>query len=148
MFNMQSSVIGPPFQYKDWQDFINLQGKYAKPRLFAHYKFAFRRLFAALFCIFIAMEMKTLYSDEYQLSPAFKEHSLVFKVYYMLMFSYSEYFAFIGGMVLSESSVIAAGFGVYEQDKEMHDEFRLMHIRRFFLSRTSNDLSKTWNLQV
>lgn len=41
MFNLQSSVIGPPFEYKDWNEFIYLKGKYSKPRMYAHYRFAF-----------------------------------------------------------------------------------------------------------
>jgi hypothetical protein len=48
MFNLQSSVIGPSFEYKDWDDFINLREHYATMPLFSNYPKAFERFGSAL----------------------------------------------------------------------------------------------------
>jgi hypothetical protein len=43
VFNLQSSVIGPSFEYKDWEDFLNLRGDYGKMKQFTNYKPAITR---------------------------------------------------------------------------------------------------------
>ena len=43
VFSLQSSVIGPSFEYKDWNNFLNLRGDYAKMKHFSNYPRAFIR---------------------------------------------------------------------------------------------------------
>lgn len=61
MFNLQSSVIGPSFEYKDWEDFINLRGHYADMKPFASYPYAFQRLLAAIVWLVAAIGLGTYY---------------------------------------------------------------------------------------
>jgi hypothetical protein len=37
VFPLQSSVIGPSFEFKDWNDFLNLKGDYGKMKPFSNY---------------------------------------------------------------------------------------------------------------
>lgn len=43
LFPLVSSVIGPSFEYKDWNDYLNVRGDYAKMRPFSNYFDAFKR---------------------------------------------------------------------------------------------------------
>jgi hypothetical protein len=36
-------VIGPSFEYKDWNDYLNVRGDFAKMRAFSNYFDAFKR---------------------------------------------------------------------------------------------------------
>ena len=60
-----------------------------------------------------------------------------------------EVFIFICGLVMGESSLVAAGFGYKIEEKngeESYNNIASMHIKDFFLSRSANDVMKSWNV--
>lgn len=48
MFNLGSGVCGPCFEYKEWDDFINLRGHYSKMRIGSNVRPALLRAFHGL----------------------------------------------------------------------------------------------------
>jgi len=51
MFPLVSSVVGPSFEFKDWNEFINLEEPYKSMPKYGNIKPALTRLIQGLLCI-------------------------------------------------------------------------------------------------
>lgn len=86
VFNLQSAVVGPSFEFKDWDNFINLQGDYAKMKPFSNYWPALKRFAQGLFCIVVSVLCFQYCPPDSMLSREFGQQSIAYK-YVHLYFS-------------------------------------------------------------
>lgn len=85
MFNLQSQVIGPSFEFADWLAFIRLKAPYdSYPRNY-NVRRAFTRLISAFGCIGVSMVIKSFADLNSMLEPGFEDNSLFFKCGFMLL---------------------------------------------------------------
>lgn len=75
VFNIQSSVIGPSFEYKDWDDFLNLRGDFNKMRPFSNYPGAIKRYVEGLLCFVVSSVFSIYFPYDYVLEPSMANHS-------------------------------------------------------------------------
>ena len=112
IFNLQSSVIGPSFEYKDWDDFINLRGHYADMPLFSNYPKAFERFTCAISSTVFGLVLSLFGFDAWNmLKPEFATYSFAYQVFYLLGSVHGCIWIYVSGLVLGEASLVAAGFG-------------------------------------
>lgn len=78
-------MVGPAFEYKDWDNFINLREEYAKMRRFSNYKRAFVRFLSALMCLGLGIVLNGYFDVFYMVKDEFREHSFLYKMYYMIL---------------------------------------------------------------
>lgn len=85
MFNLQSAVIGPTFEYKDWDAFMDLRGDYAKMKPFSNYASAFMRFGHGLICVGVSMVCTQMFDPQWMLTSEFADKFIGFKFAYMIV---------------------------------------------------------------
>jgi len=85
IFNLQSSVIGPSFEFKDWDDFINLRGDYVKMRPFSNYPRAFIRYGQGLLCLVVSTICGIYFPPNRLIEASFGSENYIYRVFHLYM---------------------------------------------------------------
>ena len=83
IFPLVSSVIGPSFEFKDWNDFINLREPYKSMPRYGNFVPAFTRLLQGLLCIGISPLIEAYFPLNYIIKPEFANHSYLYKFFHI-----------------------------------------------------------------
>lgn len=111
VFNLQSSVIGPSFEFKDWDDFINLRGDYAKMRPFTNYLPALQRFGEALLCIVVSNVCFIYFPPNDMLTEEFGKTNFAYRILHVYMSMMACIWTYFSGFCMMEANLIAVGFG-------------------------------------
>ena len=85
MMLMSSTTYGPATEYRPYIEWINLKGDFAKMPRFVNFKPALIRFSHTLCCIGVYTALG-MFIDLYDMvDPKFKQESLWFKIYFMIM---------------------------------------------------------------
>ncbi len=74
-------MIGPSFEYKDWEDFLNLKGDYAKLRPFSNYSKAITRYVQGLLCFAVSTAFSIYFPYERFLEPM-DNYTYPYRIFY------------------------------------------------------------------
>lgn len=151
VFSLQSSVIGPSFEYKDWDSFMDLKGDYAKMPPFSNYASAFIRFVHGLMCVGASIALSHFFSPKWMLTQEFADKFIGYKLAYMIPSMVSVQFNFFAGFKFEEAGLIACGFGYAETVKEdkverIYDSVRAVRVRGVLASTKSADTFTNWNI--
>ena len=150
MFNLGSSVCGPCFEYKEWDDFINLSGHYSKMRVGSNVRPALLRALNGLLLTQIGPIIEMYFPVKYVVDPMFADENFLYKIvqsvatYRIMVMTYYTGFCFM------EANQIASGFGyaLTETGEESYNNIRLVDMTGIETSGSVNEVSILWNTQI
>lgn len=148
MFNLQSGVIGPSFEFKDWDNFMNLRGDYAKLRPFSNYLPAVARFGHGIGCVGIGIGLTVVFDPQYMLTNEFSTSHIAYRHGYMIFSMYSVQFTYYAGFKFVEAGLIACGFGYSRtpENTEIFDSVRQIKVRQCVTSTSSSNTFTCWNI--
>lgn len=85
MFNLQSSVIGPSFEFKYWDEFIKLEGNHAKMRLTSNWIPALFRFLTGLLIMAVGLVLSGPFDLWVVISSEFATFSFPYQVFFAVM---------------------------------------------------------------
>ena len=85
MFNLQSSVIGPSFEYPDWEQFINLKGHHAQMRPFSNWFVAIKRFLTGIGIMVVGLVLSGYFDLWHVLTPEFASFMYPYQVFFAVM---------------------------------------------------------------
>ena len=112
-------MIGPSYEFKDWDDFINLRGDYAKMKPFTNYLLALRRFCEGLGCFVVSSLAYTYFNPTDMLTEEFGTYSFAFRIFHLYMSMQAVIWTYFAGFCCVEANMIACGFGYSRQLKEV-----------------------------
>lgn len=154
MFNMQSSVIGPSFEFKDFNNYLNNKGDYSKLTHFSNYPRAFLRYLQGLACFGVATVFGVYFPASNFLTAEFGETNFGWKLVHLYMTMHSITWVYFAAFSCMEANMIACGFG-YSRNKDKEgketEEFnsvRAIKITPIILGCSFEDYGTNWNVQI
>jgi len=111
MFNLQSSIFGPSFEFNDWDSFINLKRHYGQMRPCSNYVSAIFRFGQGILFFGIGVFLQSCADPWHMCTPEFGEYAYWYKMAYLFVGIEAYCTQLIGGLVFGESCMLAAGFG-------------------------------------
>jgi len=116
-------------------------------RLFSNWKSAFARFFTALTCMVFGVVLSTQVDAFKMLTDEFKSHSFLYKETYLMLVLWQNIFLYVSGLILGESSLVAAGFSYrVENGVETHNAVKVMNLRKYMLATDLAGLLNNWNV--
>ncbi len=116
MFGLPSCIVGPPYEYRNWFEFISKKGQYAKMKAFTNYRTALTRLFQAFVCTAISQILNSYFPKEYLLEPSFDETNYAYKMLHTVGSMQSVIWNYFSGFCILEANLIACGLGYANPD--------------------------------
>lgn len=154
VFNLQSSIIGPSFEFKDWDDFLNNRGDYAKMAHFVNYPRAFIRYFQGILCFGVAAVCGVYFPPNEMIEVAFGDHWYPYKILHLYFAMMAVIWVYFAGFCCVEANLIACGFSYTRKtnDKNLVTEnfnsVRLISITPIIFGTSFADYGTNWNIQI
>ena len=111
VYALVSSVIGPSFEFKDWNDFLNMESPFNTMPKYGNLAPAFIRLGQGLLCIPLTPLISAYFPIDDLISPEFANHSYPYRMLHMWMGVQITWWTYFVGFCLIEANLIASGFG-------------------------------------
>jgi len=146
-----ASISGPWYEYRDFNDLINLQGDYSKG-IPSTWRAALTRYLTAWSCVAFGSFFAYFFPYKYMLTDEFDNHSLLWKIFFTCGNVKSVmYVKYMIGWCLMEVGPIAAGLGFNGYDENGQPKFDRVKSCNIYKLETSykvKDFLANWNMSV
>lgn len=148
-FYFVGSSVTPMHEYRDFEEFINYEGKITKMPRFGNFLPAFRRFIETWACIGILVLLSAKVKPGYMLTPDFADESIMFKVLFLIASMHLQIYKMYSGFGTNESNFIACGFSYTPKRDKIPEEYntiRQVKMIDFELALTANTSIDSWNM--
>lgn len=118
VFPLVSSVIGPSFEFKDWNDFLDLKEPYNSMPLYSNFAPAFSRICQGLLFIGFSPLISIYFPMNDIISPEFANFNYFYRILHLWMAVQQTWWTYFVGFCLIEANLIACGFGYQKLTSE------------------------------
>eukprot|EP00351_Strombidinopsis_sp_SopsisLIS2011_P005454 CAMPEP_0116877348 /NCGR_PEP_ID=MMETSP0463-20121206/9136_1 /TAXON_ID=181622 /ORGANISM="Strombidinopsis sp, Strain SopsisLIS2011" /LENGTH=163 /DNA_ID=CAMNT_0004524555 /DNA_START=317 /DNA_END=808 /DNA_ORIENTATION=+ len=116
MYFCGGPLMGPFFEYKDYKDFIQLQGKYSNIPANKTLLPALAKLFQGIIFIVLIMNLEPIFGFDYMLTKEFIEKPIWYKHLYMIMTFKTFLYVCVVGFKFMDAGTTATGLGYDGKD--------------------------------
>ena len=149
IFFYASSLVGPAFDFKEYDDFINLRGDFEKlPSSFIP---AIKSLFGGFLCMALLINLNPIFPQKEYGGDIYLSKPLHLKYVYLTMASFMGRLRYYSGWLLSTSNCISSGLSYNGKDQNGNNKWdRVISIKVFEFETSDNlrDKLEAWNYSI
>ena len=145
-----SQVVGPPVEYRDFVDFINLKGVYGQMKPGSHIGPAMKRFGQTTLMLILTVVLGILVDKKELFRPEFMERSFIGRNLYMYAVLSITISTLMVGFMFAETFMISCGQGysVNKETKEVnYNSIRAAEVIKFNTSTSVLESTHTWNMR-
>lgn len=150
MFFMGNVTWGPPIEYRNFVDFIDLKENYGKMRPGSHLIPAFSRYGQSLLCLAFTVWFGMVVDVDEIRNPAMYYQPFWYRMGYIILCMQKNISTLFTGFMWMESQIVASGQG-YSVDKDGKEEWNTypqVSAIGFWVSTNTTDATQKWNIQT
>ena len=149
-FFCATTAWGPPIEYREFDDFINLRRNYGKMPPGKQLLPGFVRMGQALLCVAFSVSLGLVVSMHELTKPEFGELPFWYRVGYLILCASKAQTTLFCGFMFMETFMIVSGlsYSVDENGTEEFNTFKQVRVLKINFNTKVMDTTQNWNIQV